>query len=139
MSPGLLNLRRQRGVSLIAAIFLLVVLAGFGAFAVRLGLMQQQTVSSGLLATQALHAAKSGVAWAAHRAINAGWCATASLNLSEGGTAGFTVDVSCAQTAHPEGGATLNVFIINVLAESGSYGSPDYVSRRLEAKIVDAF
>jgi MSHA biogenesis protein MshP len=137
VSFGGLNRRRQRGVSLIAAIFLLVVLAGLGAFAVRLSLLQQQTVSSGLLATQALHAAKSGVAWAAHRAVNSGWCATASLNLTEGGTAGFTVYVSCSQTAHTEGGATLDVYIINVLAESGTYGSSDYVSRRLEAKIVD--
>jgi MSHA biogenesis protein MshP len=127
---------RQRGVALVIAIFLLVVLAGLGAFAVRLSLFQQQTTGGGLLAAQALQAAKSGVAWAAHRAINTGWCATASVPLTEGGAAGFTVTVNCSQSTHTEGGATLNVYIFDVLAESGSYGTPDYVSRRLEAKVV---
>lgn len=127
----------QRGAALVAATFLLVVLAGLGAFAVRLTMVQQQTVNTELLAAQALHAAKSGVAWAAHRATQGGWCSTASLALSEGGAAGFSVEVSCAQTTHSEAGATLAVYVISVLAEYGSYGSPDYVSRRLEAKIVD--
>ena len=128
---------RQRGISLVAAIFLLVVLAGLGAFAVRLGLLLHQTVSSGLLAAQAFHAARAGVGWAAHRAINTGWCASASVTLSEAGAAGFDIAVSCTQTTHSEGGATLDVFVISVLAERGTYGSADYVSRRLEAKVTN--
>ena len=128
---------RQRGISLVAAIFLLVVLAGLGAFAVRLSLMQQQTVNGSLLAAQALHAAKSGIAWTAHRAINTGWCAAATLPLSEAGAAGFSVAVSCTQTSHIEAGAMLDVYVISVLAERGAYGSADYVSRRLEAKLVN--
>jgi MSHA biogenesis protein MshP len=129
---------RQRGVALVSAIFLIVVLAGLAVFAVRLGVLQRQTVSSALLAAQAHHAARSGIAWAAHRALGSGWCGTQTLNLTEGGTSGFDVTVECAQTAHVEGGATINVYVINVLAQSGVYGGPDYVSRRLEAKITDA-
>jgi MSHA biogenesis protein MshP len=128
---------RQRGASLIVAVFLIVVLAGIGAFAVRLTLMQQQTVNSALLASQAFHAAKSGVAWAAHRALNGGWCASSSLSLTEAGAAGFDVDVVCVQSTHIEGGSTIEVYTIDVLAQSGNYGEPDYVSRRLQAKIVD--
>jgi Tfp pilus assembly protein PilX len=128
---------RQRGVALIAAIFLLVVLSALGAFAVRLATMQQQTVATGLLTAQAFNAAKSGVAWAAYRAKSAGWCGAANLNLTEAGAAGFRVAVSCTETTHNEGGETLAVYVIEVLAESGTYGGPDYVSRRLEAKIVD--
>lgn len=127
----------QRGASLIVAVFLLVVLAGIGAFAVRLTQMQQQTVNSGLLASQAFHAAKSGISWASHRALNGGWCATASLSLTEAGTSGFAVDVSCVQSTHIEGGTTVDVYTISVLAESGNYGEADYVSRRLQAKIMD--
>ena len=99
--------------------------------------MQQQTVSSGLLASQALHAAKSGIAWAAHRAINGGFCAATSLALTEGGTAGFDVDISCTQSSHVEGGTAIDVYIITALAEYGSYGEVDYVARRLEAKIMN--
>jgi hypothetical protein len=89
-------------------------------------------------ASQAFHAARSGLSWAAYRAVNAGWCGTTTLNLSEVGTAGFDVVVQCTQTAHVEGSATINVYVIDVLAESGLYGGPDYVSRRLQAKITDA-
>ena len=129
---------RQRGVSLISAVFLLVVLAGLAVFAVRVGVLQQQTANSSLLAAQAFHAAKSGVAWAAHRAVTAGWCGTQTLTLIEAGTSGFTVDVQCTQTVHTEGAATINVYVIDVLAAAGSYGGPDYVSRRLQAKFTDA-
>jgi MSHA biogenesis protein MshP len=133
------NLREaQRGVSLVAAIFLLVVLAVLGVFAVRIGVLQQQAGGAELRAAQALHAARSGIAWGARRAVADGWCATATLNLTEGGANGFDVSVSCAQSTHNEQGATTTVFVIDALAESGSYGGPDYVSRRLQAKITDA-
>ena len=128
---------KQRGIALVSAIFLLVVLAGLAVYAVRIGVMQQQSVSAALRAAQALNAARSGINWAAHRAVMAGWCASATLSLSEAGTNGFDVTVSCTATAHAEGGATVNVYVIDVLAEAGAYGGPDYVSRRLEAKITD--
>jgi len=138
MRSGSSDIAAQRGVSLITAIFLLVVLAALGFYAARIGVMQQQTVTSSLRAAQAFHAARSGIAWGAHRAVGSGWCGTATLNLSEVGTAGFDVQVQCTQSAHVEGAATINVFVIDVLAESGLYGGPDYVSRRLQAKVTDA-
>jgi MSHA biogenesis protein MshP len=128
---------RQSGIALVSAIFLLVVLAGLAVFAVRIGVMQQQTVTSSLRAAQAFHAARSGIAWAAHRAVNTGWCGTQTLNLVEGGTNGFDVLVQCTTTSHAEGPNTTDVYVIDVLAEAGSYGGPDYVSRRLQAKIND--
>jgi hypothetical protein len=57
--------------------------------------------------------------------------------LTEAGTAGFDVDVVCVQSTHVEGGSTIDVYTIDVLVESGNYGEPDYVSRRLQAKIMD--
>jgi MSHA biogenesis protein MshP len=141
MTRRLGNPSRQRGVALVAAIFLLVVLAGIAGYAVRIGVMQQQTVTAGLRAAQAFHAARSGLAWAAHQALAGAWCttptATATLNLSEAGTNGFDVAVDCTHTTHGEGGATLDVYVIDVLAEAGAYGGPDYVSRRLQAKVTD--
>lgn len=138
MRRGVGHAGRQRGVSLISAVFLLVVLAGLAVYAVRISVVQQQTVSSSLLAAQAFHAAKSGLSWAAYRAVDSGWCATATLNLTEAGTNGFDVDIACTQSVHMEGGTAINVFVIDVFAQSGIYGGPDYVSRRLQAKITDA-
>jgi MSHA biogenesis protein MshP len=137
MTARRVHRHRQRGASLIVAVFLLVVLAGLGAFAVRLTLMQQQTVNSGLLASQAFHAARSGVAWASHRALTGGWCAASSFSLTEAGTAGFDVDVVCTRSTHVEGGTTIDVYTIDVLARSGNYGQADFVSRRLQTKIMD--
>jgi MSHA biogenesis protein MshP len=137
MSVSISKIDRQRGVSLVSAIFLIVVLSSLAAFAVRLTAVQQQTVSSNLRAVQAFHAARSGISWGAYRALNAGVCSTNTLNLSEAGTNGFNVTVICAQSAHVEAGTPINVYTINALAESGVYGGPDYVSRRIEAKITD--
>ena len=128
----------QRGFSLVSAVFLLVVLAGLGVYAVRLNTLQQQTVTAGLRAAQAFQAARAGVAWGAYTALNGGGCGTSTLNLTEGATAGFRVSVQCTQRTHAEGTSTINVFVLDVRAEAGAYGGPDYVSRRVQSKITDA-
>lgn len=129
---------QQRGFSLVSAVFLLVVLAALGVYAVRINTLQQQTVTAGLRAAEAHQAARAGVAWAAYRALNAGECSTASLNLTEGAAAGFRVAVQCTQRSHTEGASTVRIFVIDARAESGTYGGPDYVSRRVQTKITDA-
>ncbi len=129
---------RQAGFSLVSAVFLLVVLAGLGVYAVRLNTLQQQTVTAGMRGAQAYEAARTGVSWGAYRALNAGICASSTLNLTEGATAGFRVSVQCTQRTHMEGTATVRVFVFDVRAEAGVYGGPDYVSRRLQTKITDA-
>jgi len=128
---------RQKGFSLVAAIFLVVVLAGLGTVAVRISTAQSSSASQALRGAQALHAAKSGIAWATHQAL-AGNCANQTTTLVEGGTNGFSVTTTCNQTSHAEGATTTNVFIIDVLAASGRYGTSDYVSRRLQVKITDS-
>jgi MSHA biogenesis protein MshP len=125
----------ERGFSLISAIFLLVVLAGLASYAVRVSVMQQQTVNLALRSAQAFHAARSGAAWAAYRAVSSGFCGPGSTTLTEAGTNGFSVQVSCAQSTHIEGASTIDVYLIDVLAESGLYGGPDYVSRRIQTKV----
>jgi len=128
----------QRGASLVTAIFLIVVLASLGAFAVRLMAVQQQTTAAAIRATQAMMAAQSGIDWAAHRALNGGTCTAATLALTEAGATGYSVSVACTQSTHTEAGATINVYSIEALAQSGVYGGPDYVSRRLHVKVTDA-
>ncbi len=127
----------QRGFSLVSATFLLVVLAALGAFAVRINVLQQQTVTAALRSGQAFHAARSGIAWSAYRALEFGTCAADTLNLTEVGTAGFRVTVGCSQSTHLEGITPVRVFVLDARAESGVYGGPDYVSRRVQAKITD--
>jgi MSHA biogenesis protein MshP len=128
----------QRGFSLVSAVFLLVVLAALGVYAVRINTMQQQTVTAGLRAAQAFQAARTGVSWGAYRSLATGACVSGTLNLTEGATSGFTVTVACTQSTHTEGASTVRVYVFDVRAVAGAYGGPDYVSRRLQTKITDA-
>lgn len=130
--------RQQRGYSLVPALFLLIVLAGLGTVAVRLNAVQSQTVVLGMQSSRAYAAAKSGVEWAAYRALSGTGCAAGSVTLSEAGLAGFVVDTNCSVTTHTEGSGTVRVYAIDAFARFGVYGSPDYVSRRLRATVTDA-
>ena len=129
---------RQRAFSLVPALFLIVVLAALGAAAVKIGGVQQQTVSLSMQASRAFSAAESGIEWAAYEALANGNCGSATLPLTEGGLTGFTIDTSCSSSSHAEGSGTVQVFVIESFAHSGVYGRPDYVSRRIRATVTDA-
>ena len=128
------------GISLIAALFLIVVIAALGAFAVKIGGSQQQTVNLALLSARALAAADSGVEWAGYQAFHGG-CAsttTTTLNLTEAVLNGFTVVVVCTPTTHTESNAPVHVYSIDSTATLGTYGMPDFVSRHVYATFTDA-
>ncbi len=130
--------RRQRGFALVVAIFLLVVLASLGVFIVKVSSIQHQTVNIALLGARAFAAARAGVEWGVFRALDASSCTTTTLNLTEGGLAGFDVEVTCSSSSHTETGNTYNLYVIDVEARAGAYGNPDYVSRRMQASVTDA-
>ncbi|MGB5626210.1 MAG: hypothetical protein WBM61_10790 [Woeseiaceae bacterium] len=128
----------QTGFSLVPALFLLVVLSALGIVAVRLAGVQHQTVVLAMQSGRAYAAARSGIDWSAYQALVNGSCAAATLSLTEAGLAGFSVDTSCSSTVHSEGPNTVRVYVIDAFAWSGSYGNPDYVSRRIRSTVTDA-
>lgn len=130
--------RFQSGISLVPALFLLIVLAALGVVAVRLSAVQSQTVVLAMQSARAFSAARSGIDWAAYQALVNGSCANATLTLSESGLGGFSVETTCSVTTHSEGSQTVSVYTIEAFASSGAYGSPDYVSRRIRSTITDA-
>ena len=130
--------KQDLGFSLVAALFLIVVLAALGAFAVRIGLGQQQTVNLNLLGSRALAAANSGVEYGAYRALHGGGCGSTTLALTEAALNGFSVDVVCAATSHAEAGGTVSVYRVDATAYSGTFGTPDFVSRHVYATFVSA-
>jgi MSHA biogenesis protein MshP len=133
MPPG-----RERGFALVAAIFLIVVLALLGVFIVRVSGVQHQTVNIALLGSRAFEAARTGIEWGAFQALDSASCDTNTLNLTEGGLDGFDVEVTCTSSTHTETGNTYDVYVIDVEATAGTYGTPDYVSRRMQATVTDA-
>lgn len=133
-----MNRQRQSGISLVPALFLLIVLAALGIVAVRLSAVQSQTVVLAMQSARAFSAARAGIDWSAYQALVNGSCASATLTLTEAGLNGFSVDTSCSVTTHSEGPQTVSVYTIEAFARSGAYGTPDYVSRRIRSTITDA-
>jgi MSHA biogenesis protein MshP len=138
MCPRKSQASPQHGFALVAAIFLLVVLALLGIFIVRVSGVQHQTVNIALLGARAFEAARTGIEWGAFQALDSASCTTTTLNLTEGGLNGFDVDVTCSSTTHTETGDTYNIYRLDVEASSGTYGTPDFVSRRMQATVTDA-
>jgi MSHA biogenesis protein MshP len=127
---------RQDGVVLIAALFLIVVLAGLGIFAIRLGATQQQSVDLTVLAVRAQAAANSGLELGAYNALSAGGCVpllpattTVTVVLTEAALTGFTVSVVCRHSTHGVGAVTYDVYRLDSVAQAGIFGAPAYVAR----------
>lgn len=137
--------RMQRGFSLVSAIFLLVVIAALGAFAVTLSTTQQQSASLDVLGARAYQAARAGIEWGVYRVIsNPG--ATCSLGGSSNPVAmpaapstlaDFTVDVTCWSYAPAsEGAHTVNMYRLISTATRGTVATASYVERQMTATIA---
>ena len=123
--------RRQCGFSIVSAIFLMVVLSSLAAWMVSIAGVQTQTSSYAVVEARVYHAARSGIEWARYNIVNAGSCGVSPATI-----AGFNVTISCSgPDVHDEAGISVNVFSVTVLAEFGSFGTADYVSRRLQSTV----
>ena len=128
--------RQQRGMSLVAALFVIVVLAMLGLFAVRISASGEQDLTATVQQERALAAARSGIEYGAYRALVGGSCnglagATFNVPLSQGALTGFTVTVTCLGSNHLHNGAPYWTYEITSWARRGIYGNADYVARTL--------
>ena len=157
-------LERQTGFSIIAAIFLLVVLALLAAFIASVTGMQQSSGQLDVLGARAYQSARAGMEWSAwqvldpNNTLNAGSCSPIvmptcpaspqNLPALAGSLSGFTVTVTCAQTADTtEGNRNVRVFqIVATACNQPSAGScPNvpppvptngYVERQVQASLA---
>lgn len=122
--------------------FLLVVLAGLGVYAVTIGTSQRAASTLSILGARAHFAAHSGMEWAVQAALND----PAALNcggpgpqftLGGGAAAGYRVGVACDATTVDEGGSDYTVYALVVTAGRGAAGEPGFVSRTLRATVAD--
>ncbi|MEO8332274.1 MAG: hypothetical protein ABI479_07555 [Gallionella sp.] len=131
----------QYGFSLVSAIFLLVVVAALGAFAVTLSTTQHQSQAMEIMGARAYQAALAGVEWAAFNVANgpAPWagCALGSPVVAGGNLAGFTIVVNCVATPAVEGAAAVNIYnVVSVATLTGSVpGDINYVQQVATAKL----
>jgi MSHA biogenesis protein MshP len=137
---------REGGFSLVAAIFLIVVLATLAGFAVRVAMSQYQGGNLELLEARAQAAADSGIEYAANRALRVvGWCAAPTspppLRLNTTGLRGYVIQVSCVPSpghmiSPPPAGTAYTVYELTSTATYGTYGQPGYVSRTVRRNVT---
>ena len=141
-------IQRQHGFSLISAIFILIVLAALGAYMVTVGGTNRAASTAALQGARAYQAARSGIDWSAYTIITALNKTTArnncnnlingsSFTLSATGLSGFTITTTCRFTPHSQQG-TDNITVYRITSTAtfgGTYGSPDFIQRRISATI----
>ncbi len=138
------SLKRQAGVGLVTAIFLLVVIAGLAAAMVTIFTAQQAGSQLDQQGTRAYQAARAGIEWGLFRYKVANDCAgsknfampTASI------LSGLTVTVTCTPQAGPNADTSVRVIratACNQPDSSGACGNPtsnlDYVQRVIEVQL----
>lgn len=145
-----MNHFRQKGFSLISAIFLLVVIAALGAFAVTLSTTQHQSAALDVLGARGYQAARAGVEWGAYQllpnsAVAGGYAencrAGATSQVLAAGTlpgtlAGFEVNVGCTATTAVEAGTTIDIYQLTSTATQGVVATPNYVERQIGVTIA---
>lgn len=126
----------QRGFAIVAAIFLVVVLAALGAFMLTFSSVQHITSAQDVQGTRAYQAARTGIEWGAYQVLINSSCPSPTSLIPGGTQAGFSVTVQCAPFGpYTEGGNTVNMYQITSTASQGTLGSATYVERQLQATI----
>lgn len=141
----------EHGFSLISAIFLLVVIAALGTFAVTLSTTQQQSAALDVLGSRAYQAARAGIEWGAFQITQSGVAGSAfATNCQSGATASqpvlpagtqlsvFSVNVTCGATSYIDGvsGVVYELTSTASGVEGASPGSPDYVERKIRITVA---
>ena len=139
------SLKKQAGVGLVTAIFLLVVIAGLAAAMVTVFTNQQASGQLDVQGARAYQAARAGIEWGLFRATQGGSCdTTTSFALPAASMlSGFSVTVICTTSPGPGGDTATGVRTIRATAcnpsASGTCPNPtnslDYVQRVIEVQL----
>lgn len=131
----------QQGFLLPAAIFLLVILAGLGAYAINLTTVQQTTSTQDVQGARVYQAARSSVEWMAYQVLAPGStalvnCPASSSTLNLDGIS-VTVDCERAPVDYYEQGSdhTIAMYDITATASFGTAGTTGYIERQIQVTL----
>ncbi|MCF6283338.1 MAG: hypothetical protein L3J28_14235 [Candidatus Polarisedimenticolaceae bacterium] len=140
----LTRVRREAGVALVGAIFVVVILGMLGGFLVSITGVANTTSLQALQGAKAHKASLAGLQWAVYKAMsdplnNCGLIASSpqstTLNFTAGALNEFSADVTCSWTQHEENGCTFELFTVTSVGEYGNYGERYFFSRQMKAVI----
>jgi MSHA biogenesis protein MshP len=134
------NNSNVNGFTLITAIFLLVVVALLSVYMLNLRTVQQQTLVYGVQGARAMQAARTGIEWGIYQSLDAKKCPSTTnlvFTAPDAALSAFTSTVTCTESAHTERSTDFKTFQLRAVAETGNYGTLDYVSRLMEVSISE--
>src|SRR4029077_4479815 len=105
--------KRQRGFSILAGGFLLIILASLAAFLMSISMMQQMGSAMDIQGSRAYQAARAGIEWGAFQALTpvaAPACPTTTLTFVGTTLQDFTTTVTCTLSTANELGTTINFY-----------------------------
>jgi MSHA biogenesis protein MshP len=112
------NAKHQRGFAAVAAVFLVVILAGLGAFMLTFSNTQQLTSAQDVQGSRAYWAARAGLGWGIASVTAApATCPAPSRTWT---VDGFTVTVDCNRSTYAEAGATVVIYRLVSRASLGA-------------------
>lgn len=128
---------RQRGITLLSAIFVLIIVSLLAQYLVTIASVQRKTSLLALQTARAYQAANASLEWGTFYVINNSTC-PASSPTTFPSIASFTTTLTCSNLGnYDEDGTLRNVFLLHTFSQYGNYGSENYVSRTLEVIIHD--
>lgn len=135
-----MKVARQRGFTIVSAIFILVVLAGLGAAILTVSTSQHIGSAMDIQGARAYQAARAGIEWGLYQRLRGGVaCPAATFAMPAGAAtlAGLTVTVTCAASADGSGGPTVIEIESTACNQAACPGVPgaNYVERRLRVTI----
>lgn len=121
----------QRGFAVIAAIFLVVVLAALGAFMVTFSNTQHLNAAQDIQGSRAYWAARGGLEWGIASATNACPVSPTVLAIDS-----FTVTITCALSTYTDSDS-INLFRLTAVANvpGVGVGSVGYIERSVSASV----
>ncbi len=89
-----------------------------------------------------MQAARAGIEWGIYQSIVKSNCAATNPSFSGAGAAisAFSIVVECSASTHQEGPTStpsIVTYQLTSTATTGTYGTLDYVSRRLQATVSE--
>ncbi len=123
---------RQRGFSIVTAIFLLVVLASLGTYMLSITGAHHATPVFAVQGARVYQAARSGIEWGVFRVVNDGNCTTITASpaftTAGPGLTNATVTLTCSTPS-------TNVYYLQATSSYGNPADAEYVSRTINTTV----
>ena len=124
------SLKKQCGVSIVMAIFLITALALLATAAVQMVASNQQSLSQEITSVKAYFAAQTGIRWGMYQSVYGTPSGTQTITLTNGGLANTNVAVTFSTRTVDSN----TYYQITGVGEYANSSSPEYSSRQIQLR-----